>query len=426
MKRFRKIVSPVGIILLLISCNNEKDARYPVIEILAPAENATFRPMDTITVKASISDNENLENVEIALVNEDEIPVLPVKYLFPFQPTITLNYPYILDDNKLESGGYSVMISAFDGINTKFQYQTIRIRGLTLDVSGFIIITRTGSLETELHIFDSLLSPVKTIQIDSGYNLSGVNSGWGQFCFATPSPSKLVTFHLGDFKEEWTIHAYPPYSLFESMFIADLIYVSSRNGDIWGYDRQGGVKFYTGVELGRTSSKIFASQKYVYAYLVSLSGAEKYLATWHRATGMPQSRLSVAEEIVRFLPDGQDVAVFANSVEGGYIYRFEPDENILTRLHALENKVILDAVRVDDQNFLISTITGIYLYNSYYDLLSLYRSGRFDRIIYEPVHNNLILEAGNKVEFIGYSSGTTLDELTFSNPVLDVHVIYNK
>ena len=71
-----KILYPIAFIsLFTVSCANDnaakEDTEAPVIEWLSPVSNTTYNSGDTIKIKALISDNDELHEGELKLLNKN-------------------------------------------------------------------------------------------------------------------------------------------------------------------------------------------------------------------------------------------------------------------------------------------------------------------------------------------------------------------
>src|SRR5690606_38881807 len=61
----------MSILISLQSCKDDKDEMSPRVTIESPYENQNFSAVDTITIFANITDNEQIKSVEVSLVDTE-------------------------------------------------------------------------------------------------------------------------------------------------------------------------------------------------------------------------------------------------------------------------------------------------------------------------------------------------------------------
>jgi len=124
-------------ISLFVSCDKNEDLSSPVINFVAPLENTTIDLPDTLKVVANVYDDRNLVSVMAVIVDDLGRPVTTAVYKYPGYKEYTLSAFLLIDDKAITSGTYRILITAFDGTNSKNEYQDIlQSYGLKVKIGG--------------------------------------------------------------------------------------------------------------------------------------------------------------------------------------------------------------------------------------------------------------------------------------------------
>ena len=95
----RKILNSLFVALVfLFSCSKDKDDIKPTIIVHSPIELQQVNGIDTLQVRASISDDRNIERVSVSLLDANGIPVLSTTTKTPNSVDFELSTFYIFDN----------------------------------------------------------------------------------------------------------------------------------------------------------------------------------------------------------------------------------------------------------------------------------------------------------------------------------------
>lgn len=162
--------------LLLFSCIKEKDEIYPTIDIQGPADGATYNVFDTIFVALSISDDQNLDWVQVDVINDFNQSIVPPETNNSIEGNSTEYLEaLILDNIHLESGNFFLRVRAFDGENEKTEFVDITIIEHPRALERFIVVSSPTAFTTSI---DSLLDNTlyNASVLDIAYDESEINS----------------------------------------------------------------------------------------------------------------------------------------------------------------------------------------------------------------------------------------------------------
>ena len=138
------------VLLSIQSCQNIKDEVSPRIIIESPYENQNFSAVDTITIFATITDEEQIKSVEVSLL-DTEYNGLGVSRSYEVAGT-SVNFltDFILDEPFLNSGLYNLAVRANDGENTGSGYVQIHITAIPRVVENYLVVTKN---ETQARVY---------------------------------------------------------------------------------------------------------------------------------------------------------------------------------------------------------------------------------------------------------------------------------
>jgi hypothetical protein len=115
-------------LLLIIGfagCKKEKDTTAPSVHIHAPSEGAVFFYYNLISVGAHVTDEKNIEKIDIDIVDAANRIYLSAEDIFPGSGKYDVQLNIAHDNLYLETGTYYVRVTADDGENVTTEYREI-------------------------------------------------------------------------------------------------------------------------------------------------------------------------------------------------------------------------------------------------------------------------------------------------------------
>ncbi|MGE0635966.1 MAG: hypothetical protein AB7G44_17140 [Bacteroidia bacterium] len=415
--------------LALVSCK-KKDEISPYIQITSPHEYSDHDVLDTLAVVGTISDNEHLEYVKLSLLNEDNITVASVVTLFPETKEYSLNREFIIDNILLESGEYSLLVTASDGENETRKYISITLYEAVTELTG-ILFTETPSANlVEVKKIKPDLS-VQQIAFAAGDFSSAAASSKNQaFYMAGSETGSLRAFSMLNNSELWSVQANPlsGAAYFSDVYEEDgTLYVSFFDGILKAFDKNGTVKQQIDVS-GYNCFKIYKLGNLIFSEQQQTGTSNRRLVLYDAISADEVQTVQLDMEIVTFCKRNDDnVFVFGNSGNQGYMKNYVISDNGFWEPHDLPAGMVLSAQVIDENSFLIGHETGVSKYtynpNSLTDYLPAVAASF---IRYEPLSNLVILSQANTVKFYNYSNASLVNSVTASSEIKSLSLLYNK
>ncbi len=423
---------PIMLLLILLfagflSCRKNVDKIDPVIEITLPHANGLFNALDTIHITASVRDNEIITSVRVSVVFSNHTSLLPDRYFYPGKPEFYVDLRFSLDDPYIESGDYYIMIRAGDGHNEKNAFQPIRINGIPKEILSYYVPVKQTAYSTLINVLKTDLSLDSSLTLGESHCLSALDSRAGLYFQIDEEPSNINAYTLSNFMPEWIVLGAMPYPQFYDLKVDRGLFVCTANGDIWGYDPSGSFFFQTQRMEDFSVETFDMNDIYLVSENLSRSGQTRFLVIYYRSTGFEKNKFLINQDVVEFLHGSDAFIVLSNKGADILVSDLNPENNIMTELNILYNTSLTDAVKINDDKYLLATHKDIYIYERYLNRLSLFLEGVVaDRISYEPLGSFIFAISGNQLDQYSYPGGGLVNSVSFEDEVLDFHVRYNK
>ena len=431
-------------IFFLISCKKDKkDTIAPGISCFAPATGQHFNMYDTITVNATVSDNEHLSFVNVTLTDLNHTPLQP-SYSVPIQSAgFTFNIKYILTQFHLQTGGYYLQITADDGYNTASFYQPITITESPTLLWGYCTVLKmTSQTITQIDTANNPISSIVLSQAYNGmkygtYNQQLYVNGKGTMPFQVFYLQPQAANHLA-YNASATNNQVDYTSLYTD---GNKPYVGFLNSDINSFDnvgsystsyRLGDPNFYpylftktSNYGVGVYKSKFSANKP---DEIVSFTG----FGAFNQSKVLPTTNFTV---VAMFEKGNDSVYVFGNDSHNqakGYIYYVPGNTFVDSLQNILPNTTMLSAVKVSSNYALFSTALGIYPVNGRNVNPKLPGSVGAQKLAYQPKLNRLLAAVGFNLNsyYVGTTSLTPVSGIHSSincgDTIVDFEVITNK
>jgi len=316
-------------VLLFSSCKKEKtDSSFPVIEVIEPSHMAFYYSVDTIFVKALMTDDQDVQFASARLINEQGITFGAFGEAYPMTSSFEYNRVLELDRPDMTTGTYFIEFVAGDGVNERKTYREVFITEVPLvlkskyvsygsinnqDVSGF----STSGLDLQLSQAGDV-------------NAMYTNSLKDQLLVVTGTGGRVRAFEFPDFDLKWTydIENNTPFrSISASSFNQ-----TSQNlllGDSDGFMRV--LNNNGNVILGFSSDQAqfkpvnaLLTNSVIYFIEKRLDGSDQNFNSYFLTSGILNQRLSISGNVnsmfedhsTTSIEDHDEVVMFINTAAG--------------------------------------------------------------------------------------------------------------
>ncbi|MBN2746243.1 MAG: hypothetical protein JXR34_05925 [Bacteroidales bacterium] len=417
----------------LFSCRKNEDTQYPIIQYIKPYENSFFSVGDTIVIQAEISDNENLEFVDITLTDENFNPVLKT-YNPPFNSNpFTLVFDYPIYDNFLESGIYNIQIRAGDGTQIKNKYQRINIGALPKTNIGYAY--QCGSPPNSLvGIFYQ-----QPVFHNAPFNFS--SSGKYQFS-AIPYQNVLAVAELNSGK----VILYNYITQDSLTYLKDISFVDKSLVGLSSSSKSLYLFFDNGINhrynyLGFRNI-VFGSANFVTTNLLEHDNHiittcrrttfpfQERIQTYQLGTGAALNSYYLDFQVIGFHKTQNNFLVLGIKNQEVIAYEYTYSQNQLSKLRSFGNMIIQSSCKINEELFLLLSDSKVLLFDTktrtYSTFLDNFISGshiKFDEV------KNLIFIVKDRTVFIYSYPNKTLIGQTDIDPNLNINqieLLYNR
>jgi hypothetical protein len=388
----------LGLLFAFTSCKPDKDTLAPTIQWIDLQTDSSYFAGDTLYFQVQVSDDKNLDNVRIALEDQlgNNLFTIARNNLGGSSANLLMAFPIPYE---LATGNYTLVGAVSDGSNERKTYATLAIqfKASPLDINGLFILAQ-GNGQSILYLRGSNeVANLGDFPIDAGF-LKVQASQQKLYLAGANSPTLFCTGTDGSLKWSKTFTDYQPNSsLLDVVCDSSAVYVSTREGFIYGYSSNGIQNLQVQVQSGYYPKNLFVQNGLLLAQLVSPTQPNQLIA-YHPQTGLILYQTNFTNLINSFESLDQErlLASSSNTSTGqGKISVINLNSNFYSVQDFDLNPVPQKIVSMQDgSNFLVGTNQGIYRFtyspNSY---VSFTGTGNNEDFVYNPSTN--LLYAGN-------------------------------
>lgn len=429
MKIIFRLLLFVFSLLLVYSCK-KMDETDPVIILLQPSSLLTISPVDTITVEATITDDRDLQEVSVQLLNLNFTPVSNIRKFFPTSKNFHLLTPYILSEPNLETGTYLIGVTVFDGNNTVHAYREIYVQALPNIRKSVFVITKNAAgnpcifrpdslhlLQAYLSIPGDYLSSSISSRDQKLYILGSTTGGFSAINPNTPAlinslppltPTGNPTFTYLDFKD-------------------GLNYIAFYDGNIRAFNEYLSQQFYVHQEGYFRPHALLKTDDYLYSENYYFNLLQNRIEVFALSTGQSLQWQMIDLNIVSmFEKSGDEIFIFGQKNGVAVLESYNRVSNSLQLIRTFGNYQINAVYQYRNNEYYLATSAGLihYLYDQ--NQLSPLTTQAAQGINYDPLLNEFFLSENNIVRVIDGGSMTDKYTITATDSVVNVLFLYDR
>ena len=412
------------------SCKKE-ESNGPVVHINYPMQGQGFTAGDTVSVSATVTDDQRVTSIIIRLLNASYISCDHDEGVPISGNNLEINKDYVISNINLETGDYYIAVIASDGNNVTNEYVRIHINELPKERKGIFILSASNPFSFAVSRLDALNNPVSVTNLNGDYVSSAIYSRNHElFTIGSISGS----FNAYDLDGQSFLWSYPPtgFSIptFMNLFlIKDRIYVSYYDGNIKGYDMGGVQKFEAQQQGYFIPDVIFRTDQYFFSEIFYRGSHQNKLGVFYFTGAEKQERAIDIDLKNMYSLDQDHLLLFGNDsvLAQGKIEIYDIPGNGTVSLHTILTGMLNQVIQLDDIHYLIAYSDGIYRYDySMNSLTPFVTSLPVYSMEYDEVNQELFACSGNKVHVYNVVTAAPEYVVNVVDSVLDVRVMYNK
>ncbi len=423
------IVFLLAVLFTVLSCDKNETDSIPVIEMESPVENQLFGVVDTIRVRANISDERLIANIQVVLVNEGFIPVAMARSFQPNSSSYNLDINYYLEDSTLESGNYYILVKAENETRFKNKYTKIRLAGEAERLREVIVVTGNGEHITVSRV-DSSQTVSPFFSVDCNYAASAVSGKYNHFYLAGKTIISLRAYSMQDNSVEWNVPPVvsPPIHNNNCLYADEYVFATYNSLYIRGYDDKGSVVFTTNITSHDKPGAVISLNDYLLVDMQKQNtAAVPELVTYYVQSGLKKQERETQFEVSGFFRYSDDkVFIAANNGDTGQLYIYDIKYDAIEYLAGLPGR-IESADLIDSERVIIGTENDLYIYNySTLQLISFANDIAVDIIRFESLNGDLYISSGKELKRFQFPAMQLKNTYSFEDTIKNVHLLYNK
>jgi len=417
--------------LLFLGCKEEKDQILPTISVIEPNDNSIYNVLDFVRVRASISDNENLEEVFVQL--EDLGSGRRVGKTIAFTPnssSFELDVLYEITDTLLNSGDYYFRIQAYDGENINSAFASIRLIGIPRKQLGYYLLLDRTNDKAIYEVNDNnqsafLFSAGQSEEI-------AFNSRAQMLWYADKGSEKIGAYQVKknqDFPPRYPNGNTVADPILDMQFVNGLTYVSTQSGfvqafngnfsDVFTYKSSGNFKVD---EIYPIANRIMLretdglGQNQRFLYLFSNGAIDSQSPSSEDVVGFG-SRTSQSNSAFQFISQGSDMEVREYDLNSGLSSFLLQKPNF--NFHSL--------IQIREYEYLFYNDSRVVIYNLSTNFTRTLANGLGSAVVaFDEVNEEVYVADGNNIILFDYNSGSQTGSFSAAFPVEDIVMRYNK
>lgn len=423
----------VAVFIFLAGCKKEKEIPDPVVTYFSPSENSSFKVMDSVHVIADVTASEGIATIEVCLTNENLVVVLP-SISYTCQPNIQslhLDLLYPIDEIRLESGNYFVLISVKTAHTSKNKFRKVILNEYPRELKGILLVQKKNVNTTSLSLYDKNLQhyPLALFPVDYGF--ADVSSYDQMIYLAGHNVGDLYGFDMDSLQTRFSINGFnsPDLTCIQGLRVEKGGVILSRSDEVMTYyNIYGKINsvFTENYPLYPTTSFVYDDK--ILVNVLTHSGPESYLKMYHFPWGGYFQQKQLLFKIVKmFSPRKGEVLLFGNTSNDPVLQVFYPaTQASWIPMNSLPGKII-SVCQADTNNYFLATPQGIFWYQYQTQTITLFAPVTdATGLAFEDISKLLVV--ARPLEFSTYSfpAGQKLISVPLTDSLEAIGILYNK
>ncbi len=425
----RQLFVAILFIFIINSCKKEEDTQMPLITITEPT-SSNFEVFDTIWIKATVSDNEVVKSVSYGVTDSNADYIANAKVITYDSKNVNFSGYIILNDVRVETGNYTLTITAFDGFNTKKQYKQIYIKALTKKLKKIYCITETASNTNVYGLAEQNNIELK-YTLNDNITDAAINS-YLRSMYLLDKSGNLKSISLNNFEPHWEVGNLNN-NLVEYngklIIYEDFCFASVKKNNIQAFDINGNVRKTAVSELYAYEPSCFTiTNNFFVNYTYNNFISSNYIEKLYYTSGASQSYYSVNFDVINILPlNTNEIIAFGNQQDTMKLAKLNLDATQLQYIDFDVSDKLISVAKIGANKFVFSTVNGLFLYDGNYLGHAIYINDVLaDYLIYEELNKKIYCLKDNEVIVLNSDNYSTINTFILPEKVTKILFEYNK
>ncbi|MFT4661286.1 MAG: hypothetical protein ACI8XB_001560 [Patiriisocius sp.] len=420
----------IGVILFISSCKKEVENERPQIFIISPSSSQAFQILDTIIVSATVSDDQEVKNVEVTLVDEFFVKVGHTVTIQINKAESTFTVEYIPENVDLPTGSYYIEIEALDEELAKREYVSIFLTELPLTWEGLIFVNGDNSVNG----IDENLQNEFIWTLPFPFKKGAVNNRDHVLLTGNDAAAKVVALNVNSGEIEWSgeIHGSPASNYFNHMYYDQddmVLKVTSKEDEVRQYMGSSGNEF-SDIQIGNQYDveQLFSQGGYTYVELKSLSQEARELRVYFSETGSLVDTEFFFGDIIKMESWGDfEILILANDNDGmAFLSVYSDITSSFSNFNIFEPGA-KDMAVIGGGRVIVTLLDQLIMQDLVNNQIILLESGNTpDYLEYDDVNGYLwTARSGNIKQYVPYP-WNFVGEVNGSTQIKGIFNLYNK
>lgn len=414
-------------LLILLSCQEDKDEIPPQISIESPDENSSYTLPVTIRVTGNVSDDQSLKSIQLGLYNFQNLKVAPSVFLSPSGKEYRLDRTYRVEDTLLNSGEYYLKVTAFDEDNENSAFRVLRLNGVPKKALGMLVVTGNDvNRERESFQFEPFFT------LSSGSSDLEINPHDQHFWLYSSQPDQLMAYQLNEQKSAYleTINSnYSPGISAMKQYQRNL-FVSFRGGSINRYSSSFSKHLEYQATSGRLLGNLAVGERYLVVEEFNANGSNRVLNVIIKGSGVVLSSIPLYNTAASLYFARKDkLMIFTNSASGGELSELLISENSQNHFRTLLQLpgTVLSVVENNAEDCTISCSNGgIYRYNPTNNTVVKWLGHNKALLERDPLNQLTYIASGSELYRYADWASSPQASYTFTKEITGLKLRYNR
>ncbi|MFT5054350.1 MAG: outer membrane protein assembly factor BamB [Granulosicoccus sp.] len=418
----------LGLFSLCINSCSDEDEQRPEIRVTFPSAGAYFEVLDTIRVGLEITDDRDLEYVEVKLLDENARLSSSVATEFPSGAVYSGIMEITTSDKYLQSGSYIINIKIFDGTNERFEFIRVSLGALPKNRKSLEVITGEGNVSA--YSVDSLgqVSLRALLPHDAGSFCIDNRHDQGFVIGNVDGEISSLDLENGGivWENSWSNQPPAPAFLAVTCDNGDVL-ISGYDHIILGYNQNGDLILNKETTAAYRPQELIVVKEHLLVEQVQ-SGTNNHFMFWYNRESMAiQSNVSVPIDVVAITPlNEESVLIFGNDNGQARVFQYSYFENVIWEPRTLEPGSVIDAVKSNGNTYFIAQSDGIYAYTFLPNFLNFIVPSVVSTGLKFDTDRGVLLSSSSNMIQEYTTAGTLITTHQFSEDVVSFDFHYTK